>query len=76
MRTAHENRVRAALWRLTDQRALPDEAMDVSPPVLLRTPSIVLLWIVTLVVLVSLLALSRVRTPRVDPDGATPAMHR
>jgi hypothetical protein len=76
MRTAHENRVRAALWRLTDQGVLPDEAFDASPPLLLRTPSIVLLWILTLVVLIGLLALSRVRTPRADPDGATPAVHR
>ena len=75
MRTAHENRVRAALWRLTDQAELPDEALDASPPLLLRTPAIVLLWIVTLIVLVGLLALSRVRTPRVDPDGATPTVN-
>ena len=74
MRTAHENRVRDALWRLTEQHASPDETLD-TPPLLLRTPSIVLLWIVTLVVLIGLLALSRVRTPRVDRDGATPAAH-
>jgi hypothetical protein len=75
MRTAHENRVRAALYRLTEQDASPDEALH-TPPLLLRTPSIVLLWIVTLAVLVGLLALSRVRTPRADRDGATPVLHR
>jgi cytochrome c-type biogenesis protein CcmH/NrfG len=75
MRTAHENRVRAALYRLTEKDASPDEALD-TPPLLLRTPSIVLLWIVTLAVLVSLLALSRVRTPRADRDRVTPALHR
>jgi hypothetical protein len=75
MRTAHENKVRAALWHLTDQDALPDEAMDAPSQLLLRTPSIVLLWIVTLVVLVGLLALSRVRTPRVDRDGAVAGLH-
>jgi hypothetical protein len=76
MRTAHENKVRAALWRLTDEDALPDEALDDSPPLLLRTPSIVLLWIMTVVVLVGLLALTRVRTPRADRAGAVPALHR
>jgi hypothetical protein len=75
MRTAHENRVRAALWRLTEQDALPDDVLD-TPPLFLRTPSIVLLWIVTLVVLVGLLALSRVRTRRADRDEATPALHQ
>ena len=75
MRTAHENRVRTALARLTEHTAAPDETLD-TPPLFLRTPSIVLLWIVTLVVLVGLLALSRVRTPRADRDGATPALHR
>jgi cytochrome c-type biogenesis protein CcmH/NrfG len=73
MRTAHENRVRAALWRLTD--ASPDEALDTPSPLFLRTPSIVLLWIVTLVALVGLLALSRVRTPHTDRDRAV-ASHR
>jgi hypothetical protein len=76
MRTAHENKVRAALWRLTDEDALPDEALDDSPPLLLRAPSIVLLWILTLVVLVGLLAISRVRAPRTDRGGAVPALHR
>ena len=76
MRTAHENRVRAALWRLTDHGALPDEALDDSPPLLLRTPSIVLLWIMTLIVLVGLLALSRVRTPRADRHVAVSVSHR
>ena len=75
MRTPHENRVRAALWRLTEQNASPDETLD-TPPLFLRTPSIVLLWIVTLAVLVGLLALSRVRTPRADRDGTVPALHR
>ena len=75
MRTAHENRVRAALWRLTEHTAPPDETLD-APPFFLRTPSIVLLWIVTLVVLVGLLALSRVRTRHADRDGAAPALHR
>jgi len=75
MRTAHENRVRAALWRLTEQNAAPDETQD-SPPLFLRTPSIVVLWIVTLVVLVGLLALGRVRTSRADRDATVPALHR
>lgn len=74
MRTAHENRVRAALYRLTEHDASPDEALD-NPPFLLRTPSIVLLWIATLTVLVGLLALGRVQPPRADRDGATPALH-
>jgi cytochrome c-type biogenesis protein CcmH/NrfG len=66
MRTAHENRVRAALWRLTAPDASPDEALDTPPPLLLRTPSIVLLWIAALVALVGLLALSRVQMPHAD----------
>ena len=75
MRTAHENKVRAALWRLTDEDALPDEAPDDSSPLFLRTPSIVLLWILTLAVVVGLLAVSRVRVPHTDHARAKPALH-
>jgi len=70
MRTAHENRVRAALWRLTAADVLPGDGLNAPPPLFLRTPSIVLLWIATLVALVGLLALSRIRPPHTDRHSA------
>jgi hypothetical protein len=75
MRTAHETRVRAALWRLSAADVSPDDGLDTPPPLFLRTPSIVLLWIATLVALVGLLALSRIRVPHIDRDRAAATSH-
>jgi hypothetical protein len=49
-------------------RTAHENVVHDAPPLFLRTPSVVLLWIATLVGLVSLLALSRVRMPRADRD--------
>jgi len=76
MRTAHENRVRAALWRLTATDVAPDDGLNNPPPLFLRTPSIVLLWIATLVALVGLLALSRIHAPHIDRESAVATSHR
>jgi hypothetical protein len=75
MRTAHENRVRAALWRLTTPDASPGDGLKAPPHLFLRTPSIVLLWIATLVALVGLLALSRIRSPHTDRDRPVATSH-
>ena len=75
MRTAHENRVRAALWRLTATDVSNDDGLSTPPPLFLRTPSIALLWIATIVALVGLLALSRVRLPHTDRDQAVATSH-
>jgi hypothetical protein len=75
MRTAHENRVRAALWRLTAADVAPDDGLNTPLPLFLRTPSIVLLWIATLVALVGLLALSRIRLPHSDRYRAVATSH-
>ncbi|HEX5077357.1 MAG TPA: hypothetical protein VFW03_29360 [Gemmatimonadaceae bacterium] len=75
MRTAHENRVRAALWRLTATEVSPDNGLSTQPPLFLRTPSIALLWIATLVALVALLALSRIRPPYTRRDSAVATSH-
>jgi hypothetical protein len=65
MRNAHDTRVRDALWRLTASDASRATVPDTAPPFFLRAPSIALLWTLTLLALVGLLALSRVRVPRV-----------
>ena len=75
MRTAHETKVRAALWRLTATDVSPDNGLSAPPPVFLRTPSIALLWIAALAALVGLLALSRVRLPHTDRDRAVATSH-
>jgi len=75
MRTAHETKVRAALWRLSAADVSPDDGLDAPPPLFLRTPSIVLLWIATLVALVGLLALSRIRLPHTDRDRVAVTSH-
>jgi len=76
MRTAHENRVRAALWRLTAADVSPGDGLNAPPPLFLRRPSIVLLWIATLIALVGLLALSRIRPPHTDRDRAVATSHQ
>ena len=75
MRTAHENRVRAALCRLTAADVSPDDGPSTPTPLFLRTPSIVLLWIATLVALVGLLAVSRIRLPHTDRNSAVATSH-
>ena len=75
MRTAHENRVRAALWRLTATDVSPDDGLTTPPPLFLRTPFIALLWIATLIALVGLLALSRIRPPHTDRHKAVATSH-
>jgi hypothetical protein len=75
MRTAHETKVRAALWRLTATDTSPDDGLSIPPPLFLRTPSIALLWIATIVALVGLLALSRIRLPHTDRHRAVATLH-
>jgi hypothetical protein len=75
MRTAHETKVRAALWRLTASEVAPDDGLNNPPPLFLRAPSIALLWIATLITLVGLLALSRIRLPHIDRDRPMATSH-
>jgi hypothetical protein len=75
MRTAHENRVRAALWRLTAADVSPGDGLNTPPPLFLRTPSLMLLWVATLIALVGLLALSRIRPPHTDRDSVVATSH-
>lgn len=63
MHTDRELTVRESLWRLGAPSATSDPAGRT--PLLLRAPAIASLWMATLLVLTSLLALGRVRIPHV-----------
>lgn len=65
MRNVRQTQIREALWRLTAPRPLSSDASG-HTPFLLRTPAIAALWGATLLAVVALLALGRVRVPRVE----------
>ena len=65
MRNAHHTRIREALWRLTAAPPSSARVLRDEPQLFLETPFIALLWTVTVVLLVALLALGRMRVPRV-----------
>ena len=70
MRTPHESSVRDALWRLTDHATSSDNVLDDTPRLFLRSPSIAALWMVSLLGVVAVLALARIRIPRVIHGAA------
>jgi hypothetical protein len=70
MRNAHHTRIREALWRLTAEPPPSARVLDDESPLFLKAPFIVLLWTVTVVLLVGLLALGRMRVPRVVRGAA------
>ena len=63
MRNANDTALRAALLRLGTPA--PGTNQDLPLPLLLRAPAITLLWAGLLVTIVGLLALSRIRVPRI-----------
>ena len=65
MQTPDQKRIRDALRRLTEPRSSSDDAPGAGMPLFARAPYIAVLWASTLVVLGSLLAVCRVRVPRV-----------
>jgi len=65
MQTNQQKRIRDALWRLTEPRSLSADTYGARMPLFARAPYIAVLWASTLVALASLLALSRVRVPRI-----------
>lgn len=64
MRNADDTTLRAALLRLGTPASVTTD-QDLPLPLLLRAPAITLLWVGLLVTIVGLLALSRIRVPRV-----------
>ena len=64
MRNANDTTLRAALLRLGTPASVTTD-QDLPLPLLLRAPAITLLWAGLLVTIVGLLALSRIRVPRV-----------
>jgi hypothetical protein len=65
MQTNQQKRIRDALWRLTEPRSVSADTHGTRMPLFARAPYIAVLWASTLVALGSLLALSRVRVPRI-----------
>lgn len=65
MQTSQQKRIRDALSRLTEPRSSSDDMHGARMPLFARAPYVVVLWVATLVALGSLLALSRLRVPRV-----------
>ena len=61
MTESTDTSVRAALLRLGDRSSA---AEDLALPLLLRAPAIALLWAMALIIVVGLLALSRIQVPR------------
>jgi hypothetical protein len=64
MRNANDTALRAALLRLGTPASVTTDH-DLPLPLLLRAPAITLLWAGLLVTIVGLLALSRIRVPRI-----------
>jgi len=64
MRTAHDQRIRDALWQLTAVRA-GDSLTSVPPLLFLKTPAIACLWMASLLTVVGLSFLGRIQVPRI-----------
>ena len=65
MRNRSERAVREALWRLIEPRASLTTAPATSAPLFLRAPWVAALWGATLLTVVALLTLGRIRVPLV-----------
>ena len=63
MQTTHDQRIRRALWQLTAARK--DDATNLPPLLFLRAPSIVCLWMASLMAVVGIVALGRIQIPRI-----------
>jgi len=69
MQNPHDQRVRNALWQLTAVR--PSDGQAEMPSLLfLRTPSIVCLWMASLLAIAGIAMLGRIRIPRIIRGAA------